>query len=67
MGYIWKNPQESNATTVLKLINQRCDDIPQRITFANIREKRSSIFYWKMKLGWRGKNIVCTKKRERDG
>jgi hypothetical protein len=68
LEYIWVDPKENSVSRICKQIKERCSDTKRQNLFANIREKRSLIFYYNMKLEWARKEYtVCCTRNERSG
>jgi hypothetical protein len=66
--YIWQDLRVNTVTGICKKIKERCNDIEQQNLFANIKEKRSLIFYSEMKQEWaREEYIFCCARNERSG
>jgi hypothetical protein len=56
LGYFLQDPRENSAGRTCKKIKLSCSDIERQNLFANMREKRSLVFYCDMKLEWAGMN-----------
>jgi hypothetical protein len=67
-GYIWQDLRVNTVSGIFKKIKERCNDIEQQNLFANIKVKRSLIFYSEIKQEWvREEYIVCCTRNERSG
>jgi hypothetical protein len=65
---MWQNQTENQGGRACKEIKQRRNDIERQNVFANLREKRSLIFYCEMKLLWAGEEYVtCCSRKDRSG
>jgi hypothetical protein len=50
LGYIWLQRQGSNSEYTCKIITTRCINIQRQSSREKIREKKSLISYWNMKI-----------------
>jgi hypothetical protein len=65
LGCIW---QDQRVEFVKKKEEERCTDTERQNLFANIKEKRSLIFYSEMKQEWaREEHTGCCTRKERSG
>jgi hypothetical protein len=67
-GKIWQDLWANAVSGKCKKIKERCNDMERQNLFANIKEKRSLIFYSEMKQEWaREEYTVCCTRNERNG
>jgi hypothetical protein len=68
LGYIWQDLRMNTVCGISIEIKERRNDTKRQNLFANIKEKRSLIFYSVMKQGWATEQyIVCCTRNERSG
>jgi hypothetical protein len=68
VGHIWRNPTENQRGTVCKEVKEKCNDSERQNFFANLSEKRLSVFYRDVKLLWdRGDCVMCGSRNDRMG